>query len=200
MTSVPDLFNQEAAESDPAGIHKYSDDLAHLLVPEKVGDSYIYSFAVRLARAERAARDGKGKLIAEAEVARAFNELMRQIGASPSIKADISALHKFRVHAAVVGALSGVLTEDRNGANCYPGEAVYLLWVLLATDGTIPEHYLEGVEALSGQVGWGDKSASVVQSSELKMKAASFLIAYSVNHPRRETTKLFNRLAKNLDL
>jgi len=44
-----------------------------------------------------------------------------------------------------------LLTADRNGVNCYPGEAVYLLSTLLSINGRIPERLLDDIEALTQQ-------------------------------------------------
>jgi len=200
FTTIDDMLNKDAQAVDPAGIHYYGEDLAHLIVPDQAGTAYIDAFADRVTKAEEVARKGKRKLVPEADVVHAFNELMRQIGAPPSIRADADRLHKFRVHAVTVGALSAVLTADRNGTNCYPGEAVYLLSVLLISDGTIPEHYLEGVAALSQRAERGDGYATAVESAGPLIETVSFLVAYSTNHPPRETAKLFNHLAKNLNL
>jgi hypothetical protein len=70
---VFDLFNQEAAASDPAGIHKYSEDLIQLLVPSDAQEEYrasLVPLADRLTHTEQISRAGKGKLITEADVFR----------------------------------------------------------------------------------------------------------------------------------
>ncbi len=59
-TSLLDLFNQEAKASDPAGIHKYSDDLIHLIVPLASDKGLIDSLGGRLAAAEETARRVRG--------------------------------------------------------------------------------------------------------------------------------------------
>jgi len=59
------LLNQEAVTSDSAGIHKYSEDLTGLILPNPEENSSIRQvasrLAVRLADAEQAARAGKGE-------------------------------------------------------------------------------------------------------------------------------------------
>lgn len=55
-TSVADLFNQKAEASDPAGIHKYSEDLIGLIVPPEAGKVVTEPLANRLAQAEQMAR------------------------------------------------------------------------------------------------------------------------------------------------
>jgi len=122
--------NKDAQASDPAGIHYYAEDLAHLLLPDKAGDSYIDAFADRLAKAEQAAREGKRKLIPEAKVVEAFNKM-----ADPQMAGNADALRRFRTDTYLVKEYPALLTPDRNGTNCYPGEAVFLLTILLQTDG-----------------------------------------------------------------
>jgi hypothetical protein len=81
------LFNQEATASDSAGIHKYSRDLIERIVhdPGNTNALQISSDRLtnRLANAELTARAGNGKLVPEAAVVKAFNDLMQEIGAPP---------------------------------------------------------------------------------------------------------------------
>jgi len=142
-TSVPDLFNQEAAASDPAGIHKYSEDLIGLIVPHEAGKSGFEPLTDRLARAEQMARTGKGKLVAEADVVRAFNELMAKIGAPSSLRGDEASIRRFREHAAAIKAFPALFSADRNGMNCSPGEAVFLLYLLISNNGVFYEKNLD---------------------------------------------------------
>ncbi len=146
------LFDQEAAASDPAGIHKFSKDVIDSILPnqwtygqspsgrmesfmlEFLGDDYAASFADRLAKAEQFARTGHGKLIAESDVAQAFNDLMRAVGAPPTLKTDEVAIRKFRKHAAAIKAFPALFSADRNGTNCNPGEAVFLISLLISGD------------------------------------------------------------------
>jgi hypothetical protein len=143
LISTSGFFNREAEASDAAGIGEYSHDLASLIVPEQAGPDYINSFADRLAKAEQEAREGKRKLISEADVVRAFNEMMKRSGASPSVTANAGALRRFRAHGAAIGAFPALLSADRNGTNCNPGEAVYLIWLLRRDNGVLSERYLD---------------------------------------------------------
>jgi hypothetical protein len=143
LRNTPSQFNQEAAASDPDGIHKYSYDLARSIVPVAAGADYINSFANRLAKAEQQAREGKRKLVSEADVVRAFNEMMRRSGTSPPVTADADGLRRFRAHGAAIGAFPALLSADRNGRNCNPGEAVYLILLLERNKGLLSESSLD---------------------------------------------------------
>jgi hypothetical protein len=101
-------------------------------VPKGVEKATINKLAKRLAKAEFAARSGRGKLVPEAAVAQAFNDLMSGIGAPLTWHADEAAIRKFRARAAALHAVPVLLTADRNGTNCSPGEAIFLLQLLIS--------------------------------------------------------------------
>jgi hypothetical protein len=204
--SQDDLLNHEAEASDPAGIHKYSEQLIGLLLPEDVVDGYKDSLSDRLARAEQMAREGKGKLVPEADVARSFNDLMKRIGSS--FRTDEASVRKFRAHSIAVPALPALLSADRNGAYCNPGEAVYLLYLLMLYNGAaIPDHYLEGIQALRHEddlVGQTGRTSGPVRTVVLGTPvgtdtyARGQLLSYSLQHNRRATIKVLNALSKTL--
>jgi len=197
-TSVDDMLDKDAEASDAAGIHNYGQDLAHLFVPDRAGEDYINSFGDRLAQAELLARKGKGKLVPEVEVARAFNDLMKRIEAPTSFKTDESTIRKFRAYSIAVPSLPALLSADRNGTNCNPGEAVYLLHLLILSNGELPNSYLdreatlkreEARRANGGAAPMGASTLSVVQ---IPQDASWFLSSYSSHHHRNATIKLFN--------
>ncbi len=132
-TGVRSMLNKDAEASDSAGIHYYAEDLAHLLLPDKAGDSYINSFADRLAKAEQAAREGKRKLIPDTQIVEAFDEIVKKANLPP-MAANLDALRRFRTDTYLGKQYPALLTPDRSGTNCYPGEAVFLLTVLLDAD------------------------------------------------------------------
>jgi hypothetical protein len=127
-------LNKDAEASDPAGIHYFAEDLAHLLLPDQAGDKYTNSFANHLAKAEREAREGKRKLIPDTRIIDAFNEIIKRANVPPTT-ASLDALRRFRTDIYLVKQYPALLTGDRNGTSCYPGEAVFLLTVLIDTDG-----------------------------------------------------------------
>jgi len=200
-SSVPDLFNQEAEASDPAGIHKYSKDLIGLIVPDEAGKGYIDSLANRLARAEQMARTGRGKLVAEADVVRAFNELMKEIGAPSSLRTDEASMRRFREHAGSIKAFPALFSADRNGTNCNPGEAVFLLYLLVSNDGKLSKQLLDSAVALTqldSQRNGGGRSFGVAHTEVLGSSASELLSSYSSHHNPNAAIALFNNLAATL--
>jgi hypothetical protein len=199
--SLPDLFNQEAQAADPAGIRKYSEDLIGLIVPPEANKADFEQLADRLARAELMARTGKGKLVAETDVVRAFNELMKQTRAPSSMRADEVSMRRFREHAVSIKAFPALLSFRRNGTNCNPGEAVFLLYLLIADDGAIYEGNLDNAQALTQmdfQRNGGGHSFGVARMEGLGSSASGLLSSYSSHHNRNATVTLFNNLASNL--
>lgn len=201
-TSVDDILDREARASDLAGIHQYSEDLIAMLVPDQAGEGYIESLANRLTKAEQTAREKNGKLISEAKIAQVFNDLMRQVGAPPSFKADEVTIRRFRTHSIAVPSLPALLSANRNGGYCNPGEAVYLLYLLLSNNGDLPDHVLDDeaalkhAEALSPRAeGTVPKRTFVGSVGQLDRNGSWFVSDYSMHH-RRATIKLFNGIAQ----
>ncbi len=199
-TTIDDMLNKDAQASDSASIQYYGEDLAHLIVPDQAGTEYRKSFADRLAKAEQAARERKRKLVPESNIVEAFNALMKKVGAPTFIRANRDKLHQFRTHASTVGALPAIITANQNDTECYPGEAVFILWVLVNTDGSAKESYLDALIELSRPAERGAQFATSVEVSEDLMKGLSFLAAYETNHPQNQITRLFNDLAKKLGI
>jgi hypothetical protein len=193
-TSVDDMVNKDAEASDPVGIRYYGEDLAHLLLPEKVGDKYIDSFSVRLAKAEDAARSGKRSLIPEAQVAQAYNDLVKKIGLPSSIRATENSIQRFRASAAEGQALPALFTANHNGRNCNPGEATYLLVLLLETNGT-----LEGLSR--GLLPPPPSNTQAVLTTSVTMANADVLLYMnSLRSSRHDTIKLFDHASQILGL
>ena len=190
------LFSQEAMASDPAGIHKYSEDLIEAVVvnPEHNGSLQRLTdqLADRLSKAERVARAGNGKLVPEAAVAKAFNDLMQQIGAPPSMQASEASIHMFREHAAALKAYPALFTADRNGTNCNPGEAVFLLYGLISSDGKLPERMLDDLVAMGQFVHKGIGSSTAYAVTTTSVGAGGLILMYSTRH-QRGAIRLFNR-------
>jgi hypothetical protein len=195
-------FNQKAAPSDPAEIHKYSEDLIGLIVSNSV-DANSVPQAVnhltdRLASAEQTARAGSGKRVPEAAVVKAFNNLMQEIGAPPSMRASEASVHKFREHAVSINAFPALFTATRNGANCNPGEAVFFLYLLISNSGVLSEQDLDLSVALMHKNSQRTKSGSgfLTGHMEVSEASASILISsYSLHHDHKATIALFNHAA-----
>ena len=215
------LFDQEAAASDPSGIHKYSRDVIDSILPnqwtygqspsgrmetfmlEFLGDDYAATLADRLAKAEQAARAGHGKLIAESDIARAFNDLMKELGAPPSLRTDEASIRKFREHAAAIKAFPALFSADRNGTNCNPGEAVFLLSLLISDNGILYEGNLNSQQALmhigqeQNRVG-GSGGFAVAQIESMNGTARGLILSYTSHHFKFTTKAIFNKLADTL--
>uniref|UniRef100_E6QKB9 Uncharacterized protein n=1 Tax=mine drainage metagenome TaxID=410659 RepID=E6QKB9_9ZZZZ len=198
-SSVPDLFNQEAGASDPAGILKYSKGLIGLVVPEYTGESFINSLADRLARAEQMAREGRGKLVPEQDVVQAFNELMQQVGAPSSLRTDEASMRRFREHAASIKAFPALFTAARNGTNCNPGEAVFLLYVLVSENGKLSEEFLDSALLLTQldnqRSAGGGRSFGIARMEALDSSVSVLLSSYASHRNRSEVTALYKNLA-----
>jgi hypothetical protein len=194
--SVPELFNNEAAATDPGGIHTYSHDLIKLVVPEQMGEEFINAFSDRLAMAEQAAREGKAKLSPEANIARAFNDLMKSVGAPPSLTTTKESIHKFREHAASIKAFPALFSANRNGTNCNPGEAMFLLYLLISNSGLLSEQDLDSAQALTQMNSQKIERSFGVAHMEVEGSSVRGLIfSYSSQHSLSATLGLFNNLA-----
>lgn len=195
--AVVDTLNQEAEASDPAGIHQYSQDLIEMLVPDQVGKDYIDSLSGRLAKAEQLAREGKGKPVPEADIARVFNRLMRQIGAPASLRTDEAMVRRFRLGHMSFSPITTLISADRNGNYCNPGEAVFLLETMLTNNGVLdnPSSPNELSETPREDMPRALNSSSI---TPLATNARWLLSSYASRH-RHATIKLFNNTAKTFN-
>jgi len=196
-----DVLNDEAEATDPTGIHKYSEHLIKLIVPNQAGNAnaYIDSLSDRLAKAEQMAREGKGHLVPEADVVRSYNDLMKKIGAPSSFYADEAEMRAFRAHSVAVPVLPALLSADRNGTNCNPGEAVYLFSSLLYHNGKISGSYLDFVKVMRQDNFRRGAAFAAGVTGSMYDEAEGRLTLYSLQHRRHDTIKLFNGVAKALD-
>ncbi len=205
FTSIEDILNREAAASHPADIQEYSAHLIGLIVPDAAGKRYIESLSGRLAQAEGKARQGRARLIPEADVARVFNRLMRRIGAPTSFKTDEATVHRFRAHSIAVSSLPALISTERNGTYCNPGESVYLLYLMLSNNGDLPERILDDEVAFkqgniqdSEGLGTAPRNAFGVSTGHVNENASWVLSTYSSRHRRQATAKLFDDIAHSL--
>ncbi|MFZ1085233.1 MAG: hypothetical protein WAN35_09735 [Terracidiphilus sp.] len=210
--TTPELFNQEAEASDPAGIRKYSGDLVELIVNDPVGISYVdhrfgNHLANRLAKAEEAARAGKEKLVPETAVVKAYNEVIRMIGAPQSYQANEEDLQRFRARTISLHVFPALFTANRNGTNCYPGEAVFLFHLLISNNGQLSENL---VDSMAGLQRLADMAAEPGASSridarnvavlvQLRQGAEGSLFSYCSQCPHHATA-LFNGMAKTFNI
>lgn len=219
-------FNQDAAAKDSTGVQKYSRDLTGLILAGRwtyerfpsgqtetfdhgiLGEGDASNLADRLAKAEQAARTGNGKLIPEARVAKAFNILMERIGAPSSERTDEAAVHRFREHAAALHAFPALLSVDRNGTNCNPGEAVFLLYLLISQNGVLHDGDLDR-QVATMQMGeqqhtwWpspGPGQMETLPQIPVAEYAWSLLHSYPSGHGHRATVALYDNLAATLGI
>jgi hypothetical protein len=131
--TLVETLNKEAEAGDPDGIRSYSAHLMELIIAQKAGVNLINSLSGRLAIAEAEARDGKRKLISEIGVAQAFNELMAMVGAAPNLRASATDVKRLRI--AFEPAAPALISRTRNNESCYPGEALFLVELLMDNTG-----------------------------------------------------------------
>ncbi len=176
-----EALNNEAKASDPEGIHKYSEVLIQGLVGNSAGPSYAKSVTDRLARAESLARNGNRKLIPEADIAQAFNQMMKETGAPDSYKVDVAVVEEFREEFAKI--LPAMITHEKNGSYCNPGEAIYIL-ELLITNVARPHTPIQ-------------KNAPKMHfGGAVSMPVREHLELFCVKHSQSEVTKVLNHLFK----
>lgn len=189
-------LNAKAAASDAAGIQAYSYELIDQLVPDEAGKDYINKLADRLARAEEMARAGKGKLVSESAIAHSFDNLMKDIGAPATLKANEMSIRRVREASVSVPSSAPLFSAAKNGTNCYPGESVFLLWILIFNDGQISTSLLKEFEPYAQN----GKSFSVFSGHtvNLSQSANMLLSEYASKHGRHATMKLFNSAAQTL--
>ena len=193
------LFNQKASASSPAAIQKYSHALVKLIAPPETGMTYVDSLATRLASAEQAARAGKGKLVPETNILRAFNELMNEIGAPSSLKSDEATVQRFREHATSIKAFPALLTSGRNGRDCNPGEAVFLFYLLLSGNGNLFEQDLDRSQRLAEINSQDREPGFLIGGMEpVGSRADRLLSAYISRRGQNTAMVIFNKLATTL--
>jgi len=194
------MLEREVQSSDQTGIHRYSEDLVGSIVPHVVpdplGNAYIDALADRLAVAEQMARQGSGHLVPEANIVHAYNYLVKHIGAPSSFYADEEEMRAFRAQSIKDPILPALLTGNRNGTSCNPGEAIYLFHLLLNGSGKLAPNYLDAPRSE------GDERGVSISASVGSMRDGSSgrLTIYSLQHHQADTIKLFNRVIRILGL
>jgi hypothetical protein len=195
--SIADTLNDEAVATDSVGIHRYSEHLIKLLVPDRAGKRYIRSLTDRLARAEALERAGQGNLVPEAKVVQAYNDLMKKVGAPTSLLTDEAAVRALR-RIPFDKASDAFITTSRNGTNCNPGEATFLLLALIWNNGgpRVRPERAPGNAQTGGTTSGPWFSGGVRSPSD--PSAGRSLKSYSAAHLPRETTALFDAVARTM--
>jgi hypothetical protein len=167
---------------------------------EFLGEKYAAGLADRLAQAEQSARTGTGRLVPVSDVASAFNGLMKEVGAPLSEQTDEKSLQSFREHAAAIKAFPALFSADRNGTKCNPGEAVFLIGLLIQDKGVLYERNLDSELAQmqprdqrnEGRMTFGVAVSETTQDPKWPVSS------YLRHHGRHAGIKLFNHVAEIL--
>jgi hypothetical protein len=179
-----ETLNKEAGATGPAEIHAYSKHLIQMLPGVRGGeDAYADSLTDRLALAEQMARQGKRKLISEIEIAKAFNNLMRETGASASLRANLDSMEWARK--GWEEQLPALISREKNGTYCNPGESVFILEVLIENVG----------EPLTPPSSSGSGPSVIGPGMS---PARAHLLQYYASHSRKDVIQLLNNEAKTL--
>jgi hypothetical protein len=195
-SSLPESLNKESQAQDNTGIRSYSEHLVKLLVGNRAGPGYISYLSDTLAKDEALARAGKKNLVPEIRVAQAYNSLMKQIGAPSSLLSDESAVHRLRSLSAIARPSPTLYSAGRNGSNCYPAEAVFLLNQLIVNNGG-PRR--DPAPAPTGSSRPGVSDYTSLQQSR-GPQAWQLIASYSAAHPKNATNSLYDSAAKALGL
>jgi len=186
-----ETLNKEAGASDPAGIYSYSQHLLSLLANEKVEAMPIASFSDRLARAELLARRGKRSHISSVDIAAVFNDLMKNVNAPQSMRADAAPVEKMRV--ALERMAPNLVLQRPAGESCYPGEAVFLVFLLIANDGT-------RISSVADKVSPDELPQMITRvRPSTDPSARSLVDAYISRNPAMHSFELFNHVGNKFE-
>lgn len=173
-----------------------------MIVPRQAGPRYINHLSERLAKAEQNARAGKGGLVTEATVVTAFNRIMKEIGTMPSLQATDVDLHDFRARAASASAFPALLSAGRNNTKCNPGEAIFLVYLLISNNGQISGSTLDQTAKLErfDSMAAGPQARTTgrltTDLATLGQGTEEAIISYSARRGPHATHALFNELAR----
>jgi len=181
--NIMEALNKEAEATDPIGIHTYIERLMQMFPAARGGEAAAANALTdRLARAELTARNGNRKLIPETEIVEAFNDLMRRTEAPAPLRADLAEVESAR--RGWEKQLPAVISRDRNGTFCYPGEAFFVLDELIENVGArFPRPSYPGPQ-VSGYI------------PPVRMNLEQYFAA----HSSKENTDTLERLARQLGI
>jgi hypothetical protein len=107
-------------------------------------------------------------------------------------------MRRFREHATSIKAFPALFSADRNRTNCNPGEAVFLLYLLISDDGVLRERDLDSAQILTqGNLhqNGGGRGLAVAHMEVLGSGASNVLSSYVSGHNRNTTIALFSNVA-----
>ncbi len=117
------------------------------------------------------------------------------------MKANKASVHGFREHAASIKAFPALFSAGRNGTNCNPGEAVFLLYILISNDGVFYEKNLDVAVAL---MQWNPKPGAaplgfgVARLESMSQGASGLLLIYRSHHNHKAMAALLDQVASTL--
>lgn len=95
-----------------------------------------------------------------------------------------------------IKAFPALFSAGRNGINCNPGEAVFLLYLLMSDDGVLYERNLDSAQALAQSDNQQGRGRSAMVGRMVRAPDAQRLLSlYVLQQNRKATATLFNNLA-----
>jgi hypothetical protein len=181
-TFLSTLNSEAANSSSEEGATIYSRHLVATLTGGKLGTAADELLSARLARAQFMAAHGKHKSVSEAQVASAFNSLMRMVEAPPKIQVTSGTVHKFRE--ILKPFAPQLITLERDASGCDPGEAVTLVILMIFNP-----------EPVSLPADKNQRYVARVRDGD---SPSTFINNYAANHKKIDNIKLFDTIAHNL--
>ncbi len=185
-TIVGKIIAEAKAAESPNANYRYAQQLTEMLVPVQAGNAYSETFSSRLSRADLMARHNERAWIPESMVAKAFNDLMRNIGGRSGDlpHTDTNVVHQLRITFSEVSpALS---TVNFHESECLPSEAVHLLVQLVShngsTEGPCPPK--------------PEPNGALVQHACTDVDASILMSKFSRSHSAPEIRTVFDRAAQ----
>ena len=167
---LPQLDTLASATDSATDRARYISTLMTLAGGAKLREPFASTFSKRFMLDEERVRKGKQSLVSELAVSMAFNRLAEVIK-SPA-RVDVDAVHHLRT--ALASQAPHLITLKASPAGCNPGEAIFLIYLLVANDGSVtgtPLQLPEGTELPTVQL-----TATTGQQ-----KSMSFLLSDFVN-------------------
>jgi len=132
LTTIDGLVG---AGNNPRDIDAYSAAIAKLVALDKLHQPFGATLTKRLALNETRVRMGKQARVSELAVSMAFNRIAETVDASPRV--NVATVHAFRTMLAPHAP--HLITVADTPDNCNPGEALFLIYIMIANDGTIKQ-------------------------------------------------------------
>lgn len=148
---LPQLDALAGGADSPTGRASYTSLVMTLSGADKLYAPFPSAFTKRFMLAEERVRKGKQERVSELAISMAFNRLA-EIIKSPA-RADVDAIHQVRT--TLADKAPHLITVKVSPTSCYPGEALILIYLLVANDGLIskvPSRVPKGTELASVHV------------------------------------------------